>query len=182
MHRQNRIPAVQGDLEVRPFARHEGCSLICQPALELAALHNYKYKQNCLYLQSVCGAQANGSGWTCDRTRKHTEPSPPNPERSGTPLSNSIKKSVNKMDLAGMCIQRIFTLEHGPFALPSAAADGMADKTYLVRFKPVELGALVVVAESAQIYDDHLVFLNSKGKVAGLFLLEAVESWSEVTD
>ena len=100
----------------------------------------------------------------------------------GGPALELVKKSVNKIDPAGMCIQRIFTLEHGPFALPSAAADGMADKTYLVRFKPVELSALVVVAESAQIYDDHLVFLNLKGKVAGLFLLEAVESWSELTD
>ncbi len=58
----------------------------------------------------------------------------------------------------------------------------MADKTYLVRFKPTSLGTLVVVAESAQIYDDHLVFLNSKGKAAGLFLLETVESWSELTN
>ena len=95
---------------------------------------------------------------------------------------NSIKKSVNKMDPAGMCIQRTLFWNTGRFALPSAAADGMADKTYLVRFKLAGLSALIVVAESAQIYDDHLVFLNSKGKVGGLFLLETVESWSELTD
>jgi hypothetical protein len=114
--------------------------------------------------------------------RKRTEPSPPNPERSGALLLNSIKKSVNKMDPTGMCIQRTLFWNTGRFALPSAAADGMADKTHLVRFKLAGLSALIVVAESAQIYDEHLVFLNSKGKVAGLFLLETVESWSELTD
>jgi hypothetical protein len=66
--------------------------------------------------------------------------------------------------------------------LSSAGADGMSDNTYLVRFKPAGISVQLVVAESAQIYDEHLVFLNSQGKVAGLFLLETVESWSELTD
>ena len=58
----------------------------------------------------------------------------------------------------------------------------MADKTFLVQFKPAGVSAQVVIAENAQIYDEHLVFLNSKGEVAGLFLLETVESWSELSD
>jgi hypothetical protein len=59
---------------------------------------------------------------------------------------------------------------------------GMADKTYLVRFKPPEISTQVVVAEAAQIYGEHLVFLTSKGELAALFLLEIVEDWSELLD
>jgi hypothetical protein len=58
----------------------------------------------------------------------------------------------------------------------------MTDKTYLVQFKPAGISLQLVVAERAQIYDEHLVFLNAKGEVAGLFLLETVESWSELSD
>jgi hypothetical protein len=58
----------------------------------------------------------------------------------------------------------------------------MTDKTYLVQFKPAGIRVQLVFAVSAEIYDEHLVFLNSKGKVAGLFLLETVESWSELSD
>jgi hypothetical protein len=57
----------------------------------------------------------------------------------------------------------------------------MTDKTYLVRFKAPELSAQVVVADSALIYGDHLVFCNSKDELAGLFLLEVVESWSRLS-
>jgi hypothetical protein len=60
------------------------------------------------------------------------------------------------------------------------APDGMADKTYLVRFKPLETDTQLVVAESAQIYGDHLVFLNASGELAALFLREIVESWTEL--
>jgi hypothetical protein len=59
---------------------------------------------------------------------------------------------------------------------------GIADKTYLVRFKPPEISTQVVVAEAAQIYREHLVFLTSKGELAALFLLEIVEDWSELLD
>jgi hypothetical protein len=57
----------------------------------------------------------------------------------------------------------------------------MTDETYLVRFKPPEMSAQLVVAESALIYGDHLVFCNSKDEVAALFLLEVVESWSRLS-
>ncbi len=66
--------------------------------------------------------------------------------------------------------------------LPSTGTPGMADKTYLIRFKPPEISTQVVVAESAQIYGEHLVLVNSKGKLAGLFLLEIVDDWSELSD
>jgi hypothetical protein len=54
----------------------------------------------------------------------------------------------------------------------------MTDKTYLVRFKPRELGLKPVIAARAEFHGDHIVLFNSKGKVAALFLMEIVESWS----
>ena len=55
----------------------------------------------------------------------------------------------------------------------------MVDKTYLVRFKPPENSTQPVVAANTEIHGEHLVFLNSKGELTALFLLEIVESWSE---
>ncbi len=55
----------------------------------------------------------------------------------------------------------------------------MADKTYLVRLKPPQRDIYWVNAESAEIQGEHLVFLNSKGKLLALILLEIVESWIE---
>jgi hypothetical protein len=55
----------------------------------------------------------------------------------------------------------------------------MTDKTYLVRLKPRELGLHVVLAASAEIHGEHIVLLNSEGKLAALFLLEIVETWTE---
>jgi hypothetical protein len=55
----------------------------------------------------------------------------------------------------------------------------MTDKTYLVRLKPRELGLHVVIVASAEIHGEHIVLLNSDGKLAALFLLEIVETWTE---
>jgi len=55
----------------------------------------------------------------------------------------------------------------------------MTDKTYLVRLKPRERDVHVVVAASAEIHGEHIVLLNSDGKLAALFLLEIVETWTE---
>ena len=56
----------------------------------------------------------------------------------------------------------------------------MADKTYIVRFKPPEMSSRFVIAESVQVQGEHLVFLNSREELAALFLLEEVESWDEI--
>jgi hypothetical protein len=56
----------------------------------------------------------------------------------------------------------------------------MADTAYLVRFKNADLPPEVVQAETFEFHGDHLVFLKSDGSLAGLFLFEIVESWSEV--
>jgi hypothetical protein len=56
----------------------------------------------------------------------------------------------------------------------------MRDKTYLIRFKSSDLGPHLVMAASAEIHGEHLVFLRSDGSLAALFVLEIVESWPEV--
>ena len=56
----------------------------------------------------------------------------------------------------------------------------MTDRTFIVKFKPPELTIEPVVAATAEIYDDHLVLLNSKGELAALFLMDVVESWNEI--
>jgi hypothetical protein len=55
----------------------------------------------------------------------------------------------------------------------------MPDKLYLIRFKGSDISIHVVIAARAEIHEEHLVFLRSDGKLAALFLLEIVVSWSE---
>jgi hypothetical protein len=56
----------------------------------------------------------------------------------------------------------------------------MTDKTFLVRLKPRELGIQPVIAVRAEIQAEHIVLLDSTGKLAALFLMELVESWTEL--
>ena len=59
----------------------------------------------------------------------------------------------------------------------------MASKTYVVKFKLPALGVVhTVIASTVEIHDEHLIFCDSEGKLAALFLLEVVESWSEISD
>jgi hypothetical protein len=55
----------------------------------------------------------------------------------------------------------------------------MPDKLYLIRFKGPGVSFHAVIAATAEVYDEHLVFLRSDVKLAALFLLDIVESWSE---
>ena len=55
----------------------------------------------------------------------------------------------------------------------------MDDKTYVIRFKPSDITPYLVIASSAEIHEEHLAFLRSDGKLAALFVMEIVESWSE---
>jgi hypothetical protein len=55
----------------------------------------------------------------------------------------------------------------------------MPDKTYLIRFKKTDLHSHFVIAANAEIHGEHLIFLRSDGRLAALFVLEIVESWSE---
>jgi hypothetical protein len=57
----------------------------------------------------------------------------------------------------------------------------MASKTYIVKIKPPALGgAHTVTASTVETHDEHLIFCDSEGRLAGLFLLEVVEGWSEL--
>jgi hypothetical protein len=56
----------------------------------------------------------------------------------------------------------------------------MTDKTFLVRLKPRELKIQPVIAAHAEIQAEHIVLLDSTGKLAALFLMELVESWTEL--
>jgi len=55
----------------------------------------------------------------------------------------------------------------------------MQEKTYLVRFKRSDLDTKLVIAASAEIHGEHLVFLRSDGSLAALFVMEIVENWHE---
>jgi hypothetical protein len=46
--------------------------------------------------------------------------------------------------------------------------------------KSPEVGVYSVVAERLEIHEDHLVLLRPNGRLAGLFLMQAVESWHDL--
>ena len=58
----------------------------------------------------------------------------------------------------------------------------MADKTYLVCLKPPSEVLQRVAASRFEIHGEHLVFVDSEGKLAALFLMELVESWKVLSD
>jgi hypothetical protein len=59
----------------------------------------------------------------------------------------------------------------------------MASKAYIVKLKPPALDAVrTLIASTLEIHDEHLIVRDSEAKVAALFLLEVVESWSEISD
>jgi hypothetical protein len=55
----------------------------------------------------------------------------------------------------------------------------MTDKRYSVNISAPQRSTCILIAASAEIHGEHLVFLNSEGQPLFLFLLETVESWSE---
>jgi hypothetical protein len=50
----------------------------------------------------------------------------------------------------------------------------MVDQTYLVTMRPPSHAIQQVLAATAEVRGSHLVFLDAKGSVAALFLLELV--------
>jgi hypothetical protein len=58
----------------------------------------------------------------------------------------------------------------------------MADKTYLVRLKPPSEALQLVAASKFEMHGEHLVFVDTEGKLAALFLMELVQSWNVVED
>ena len=53
-------------------------------------------------------------------------------------------------------------------------------KTYLVLFKKSDMPTHLVIAASAELHGEHLVFLHADGRLVALFVLEVVESWAEI--
>lgn len=58
----------------------------------------------------------------------------------------------------------------------------MPDETYLVRMKAPSGALQHVRAATVEFYGDHLVLLDSQGKLAALFMMEIVESWNVIND
>ena len=56
----------------------------------------------------------------------------------------------------------------------------MTDKRYAVHVQAPRRSIYILIAASAEIHGEHLIFLNSEGQPLFLFLLETVESWSEL--
>ena len=56
----------------------------------------------------------------------------------------------------------------------------MSDKTYLLQLRAPELSIRTITAAKAEIHGEHLVLLNSEGQLAGLCVLDVVESWNEI--
>ena len=56
----------------------------------------------------------------------------------------------------------------------------MNESVYLIRFKLGAISPQTLVAATAEIHGEHLVLLNAKGQVNALFLMDTVESWSEI--
>ena len=54
------------------------------------------------------------------------------------------------------------------------------NKTYIVRFKNPVISTQPVIASRAEIHGDHVVMLDSEGRLVALFWIAIVESWSEI--
>jgi hypothetical protein len=61
----------------------------------------------------------------------------------------------------------------------SREAQEMSDKAYVIRFKHPHLATQPAVFASAEIHAENIALLDSKCKLAALFLTEAVDSCSE---
>jgi hypothetical protein len=56
----------------------------------------------------------------------------------------------------------------------------MENRMFIVKLKHRGTGLYSVVAERLEIHEEHLVLLDFNGRLAGLFLVQAVESWHEL--
>jgi hypothetical protein len=52
------------------------------------------------------------------------------------------------------------------------------DQTYLVALKLPSRAVQHVIAARLEIHGENLVFLNAKGELAAMFLMEIVQSWN----
>jgi hypothetical protein len=54
----------------------------------------------------------------------------------------------------------------------------MVDRAFFVTFIDPPAMTETVIAAIAEIHGEHLAFLDSRGKLAALFMLELVKSWN----
>ena len=88
-----------------------------------------------------------------------------------------VLESGDVVDTSGF---NLLEIEHAGYIVETIG-NRLADKTYIVRFKTPDIATDAVVAARVKVHDEHLAFVNSKGRLAALFLFENVESWSRVT-
>jgi hypothetical protein len=99
--------------------------------------------------------------------------------RSGCELQVSIRTPLHPSNLKPA--KQLRNSSFDPKGVAEGGGRPVTDKTFLVRFKlATYLSPRPVLAARAEIRGEHLALLNSEGKLAALFLLEVVESWSEV--
>ncbi len=87
-----------------------------------------------------------------------------------------VLESGDVVDTSGF---NLLEIEHAGY-IEETIGNRLADKTYIVRFKTPDIATDAVVAARVKVHDEHLAFVNSKGRLAALFLFENVESWSEL--
>ncbi len=87
-----------------------------------------------------------------------------------------VLESGDVVDTSGL---NLLEIEHAGY-IEESVGNQLADKTYIVRFKTPDIVTDVVNAARVEVQGEHLAFVNSKGRLAALFLFESVESWSEL--
>jgi hypothetical protein len=62
------------------------------------------------------------------------------------------------------------------------AGSEMSSKKFVIRFKPQGLEPQIVVADRVEFHGDHIVFLTKEGQLSAMFVMDVVESWSDVSE
>jgi hypothetical protein len=57
----------------------------------------------------------------------------------------------------------------------------VSDTTFLVRLRPPPSAIQQVVASTVRIQGDHLIFCDSEGKLVAMFMMEIIQSYSEIS-
>ena len=90
-------------------------------------------------------------------------------------LEQSSEVHLTRSAVASSNQLALFPVARALFAFYTHA---MVSKTYIVRLKPPSLALQHVTASSFQIRGEHLVFVDSEGSLAALFLMDLVQSWN----
>jgi hypothetical protein len=75
-------------------------------------------------------------------------------------------------------MESLNAIDPGLLTLRMKGPLSMSNKRHKVVFKELLIGPQLVFASSSQIHGEHLIFLDADNKLAALFLIDAIESWS----